>query len=177
MGRNTRKRRTPLATKAIAASAALALGGGGLIWANFYASAHEKAPDNRTKRNVSQVVTIYCPDVGQQLRNVPDRARGEVDGELASMDQQITDAYQRLVTTRRAQAGDANFVQNSILGPLKDRRKVLLDRIKLQINRAGGKAPGDLDRLAGCTGRPAGGQNGGGQNDGGQNGGGQNDGG
>ncbi len=43
MGRNTRKRRTPLATKAIAASAALALGGGGLIWANFYASAHESS--------------------------------------------------------------------------------------------------------------------------------------
>ncbi len=42
MGRNTRKRRSPMATKAIAASAALALGGGGLIWANFYASAHEE---------------------------------------------------------------------------------------------------------------------------------------
>ena len=51
MGRNTRKRRTPMATKAIAASAALALGGGGLIWANFYASAHESNDSawNQTK--------------------------------------------------------------------------------------------------------------------------------
>lgn len=176
MGRNTRKRRTPLATKAIAATAALALGGGGLIWANFYASAHEEnGGHNRTKSRGAQVATIDCPDVGQQLSNVPDRARGEVDGELASMDQQITDAYQRLVTTRRAQAGDPQFVQNSILGPLKDRRKVLIDRIKLEINRAGGQADNNLDRLAGCTGRPADQQQGGGQNgdgqDGGQNGG------
>ncbi|AZM62673.1 MULTISPECIES: DUF1996 domain-containing protein [unclassified Streptomyces] len=172
MGRNTRKRRTPLATKAIAATAALALGGGGLIWANFYASAHEEnGGHNRTKSRGAQVATIDCPDVGQQLSNVPDRARGEVDGELASMDQQITDAYQRLVTTRRAQAGDPQFVQNSILGPLKDRRKVLIDRIKLQINRAGGQADNNLDRLAGCTGRPADQQQGGGQNGDGQDGG------
>ncbi|MGW1288203.1 DUF1996 domain-containing protein, partial [Streptomyces sp. NPDC002586] len=67
MGRNTRKRRTPLATKAIAASAALALGGGGLIWANFYASAHESNNQmwggNQTKAATAQVATISCPDV------------------------------------------------------------------------------------------------------------------
>ncbi|WP_406727900.1 DUF1996 domain-containing protein [Streptomyces sp. GD-15H] len=175
MGRNTRKRRMPLAAKAVAASAALALGGGGLVWANFYASAHESDPSqNRTKSTAAQVATIDCPDVGQQLSNVPGRARGEVDGELASMDQQITDAYLRLITTRQAQAGDAQYVQNAILGPLKDRRKVLLDRIKLEINRAGGQAPGNLDGLASCSGRPADqpqpndGQNGDGQSGDGQ---------
>ncbi|CAL9438124.1 hypothetical protein SUDANB176_02191 [Streptomyces sp. enrichment culture] len=173
MGRNTRKRRTPLATKAVAGAAALALGGGGLIWANFYASAHEdNSPDNWTKASAAQVATIDCPDVGQQLSDVPDRARGEVDAELATLDQQITDAYQRLVTTRQAQAGDARFVQNSILGPLEDRRAVIIDRIQLEINRAGGRAQDELDRLAGCKGVPAeqpqpddGGQDGG---DGGQ---------
>lgn len=185
MGRNTRKRRMPLATKAVAASAALALGGGGLIWANFYASAGESGQaQNRTKSNAAQqIATIDCPDVGQQLSDVPDPARGEVDGELASMDQQITEAYQRLVTTRQAQAGDARYVQNAILGPLKDRRKVLIDRIKLEISRAGGQAPGNLDELASCSGRPADqpqptdGQNGDGQNGDGQGGDGQNDGG
>ncbi|MEV5317489.1 DUF1996 domain-containing protein [Streptomyces sp. NPDC052687] len=188
MGRNTRKRRTPLATKAIAASAALALGGGGLIWANFYASAHEENrwPD-RTKAATAQIATIDCPDVGQRLTDVPDRARGEVDGELATLDQQITDAYQRLATTREAQARDARFVQNAILQPLKDRRKVIIDRIQLEINRAGGSAAEELDGLAGCTGTPAeqpqttDGQPGDGQQDGGQNdgqdGGGQQDGG
>lgn len=171
MGRNTRKRRMPLATKAVAASAALALGGGGLIWANFYASAHESGQSqNRTKSNAArQIATIDCPDVGQQLSDVPDPARGEVDGELASMDQQITDAYQRLATTRQAQAGDSQYVQNDILGPLKDRRKVLIDRIKLEISRAGGQAPGNLDELASCSGRPADQpQPTDGQNDGGQ---------
>ncbi|MFD4954656.1 DUF1996 domain-containing protein [Streptomyces sp. NPDC058451] len=209
MGRNTRKRRMPLATKAIAGAAALALGGGGLVWANYYASAHESKNDawggNRTKAVNAQVATIKCPDVGQQLTAVPEQARGEVDGELATLDQQITEAYQRLATTRDAQTRDASFVQNAILGPLKDRRKVILDRIKLEINRAGGKTPGNLDDLAPCTGTPVeqnqtdagdgeGGQDNGqndGQNDGqdtgqdngqqgdngGQNDGGQNDGG
>ncbi|MET9357592.1 DUF1996 domain-containing protein [Streptomyces sp. NPDC006617] len=175
MGRNTRKRRTPLATKIVAGAAALAVGGGGLVWANFYASAHEDhGGHNRTRSAGAQVATIDCPDIGQQIRDVPDRARGEVDGELATMDSQITNAYQRLATTRRAQAGDSRFVQNTILGPLKDRRKAIIDRIQLEINRAGGKADDNLDELAGCQGRPADQQNGGGQDGGGQDGGGQN---
>src|SRR3954447_26612213 len=95
MGRNTRKRRTPLATKAIAASAALALGGGGLIWANFYASAHESnsSGQNWTKAAAAQVATISCPDVGQKLTSVPNAARSGVDRELANLDKQITEAY------------------------------------------------------------------------------------
>ncbi|MDX6362293.1 MAG: hypothetical protein QOC85_1296, partial [Streptomyces sp.] len=177
MGRNIRKRRSPLAVRAIAASAALALGGGGLIWANFYASAHEtNSAQNSTKSATGWVATIDCPDVGQKLSSVPQQARGEVDGELATMDQQITDAYQRLNTTRDAQTKDANFVQNSVLGPLKDLRKVMIDRIQLEINRVGGNAPEQLDDLATCSGRPAdqtqtnaGGQNNGQQqNNGGQ---------
>ncbi|MGW0816851.1 DUF1996 domain-containing protein [Streptomyces viridiviolaceus] len=178
MGRNTRKRRTPLATKAVAGAAALALGGGGLIWANFYASAHEESPaQNRTRSATAQVATIDCPDVGQQLSEVPDRARGEVDGELSTLDSQITDAYQRLATTRDAQARDGQFVRNSILGPLKDRRKAIIDRIQLEIDRAGGNADDDLDDLAECQGQPAeqpqtndGGQDGDGQDGDGQDG-------
>ncbi|MGZ3115144.1 DUF1996 domain-containing protein [Streptomyces sp. H62] len=188
MGRNTRKRRSPLATKVVAGAAALAVGGGGLLWANFNASAHEEGPgQHRTRSAAAQVATIDCPDVGQQISGVPDRARGEVDGELATLDSQITDAYQRLATTRQAQAGDAQYVRNAILGPLKDRRKAIIDRIQLEINRAGGRADDNLDELAGCQGQPAeqpqdgGGQGGGGQDDGqngdGQDGGGQDDGG
>ncbi|MFJ4831106.1 DUF1996 domain-containing protein [Streptomyces sp. NPDC088747] len=154
MGRNARKRRSPLAVRAVAASAALAIGGGGLVWANFYASAHEKdSTQNSTKAATSQVATIECPDVGQQLTSVPDRARGEVDGELATLDQQITEAYQRLATTRDAQARDASFVQNSVLQPLKDRRANIIDRIQLEITRVGGTAPDSLDGLAPCTGQ------------------------
>ncbi|MFI6488293.1 DUF1996 domain-containing protein [Streptomyces sp. NPDC050564] len=177
MGRNIRKRRSPLAVRAVAASAALAIGGGGLIWANFYASAHEENNSpNTTKAASAQVATISCPDVGQKLSDVPNKARTEVDGELATLDQQITDAYQRLATTRDAQAKDASFVQNSVLGPLKDRRAAIIDRIQLEITRVGGTAPDSLDGLATCTGTTAdqaqtnaggGWNNNGGQNNGG----------
>ncbi|MEU9574353.1 DUF1996 domain-containing protein [Streptomyces massasporeus] len=187
MGRNTRKRRTPLATKAIAASAALALGGGGLIWANFYASAHEENSANQTKSAGAQIATIQCPDVGQKLTDVPRRARQGVDKELANLDKQISEAYTRLASTRQAQAGDAGFVDNAILGPLKSKRTAVIDRIGINIRRVGGKAPANLEQLASCQGMAADadttdgqagdGQNNDGQNNDGQNDGGQNDGG
>ena len=82
MTRNTRKRRMPLATKVTAGAAALALGGGGLVWANFYASAHEEnGGHNRTKSRGAQVATINCPDVGQKLtKEPPVRDRKVIDG-------------------------------------------------------------------------------------------------
>ena len=153
MGRNTRKRRTPLATKAIAASAALALGGGGLIWANFYASAHESnnSGQNQTKAAAGQVATIACPDVQQKLTNVPARAQQGVATELANLDKQVTEAYTRLASTRQAQAGDASFVQNAIVGPLKDKRAATLNRIRIDIQRVGGQVDAaGLQALAAC---------------------------
>ncbi|KUN05403.1 hypothetical protein AQI95_15825 [Streptomyces yokosukanensis] len=180
MGRNTRKRRTPLATKAIAASAALALGGGGLIWANFYASAHESNNQtwggNQTKAATAQVATVSCPDVGQKLTNVPWRARQGVATELANLDKQITEAYARLASTRNAQAKDPSFVQNAIVGPLKEKRAATIDRIRIDVQRVGGSFDTSLQQLAACTAQTAdqttagGQQNGGGQQ---QNGGGQ----
>jgi hypothetical protein len=173
MGRNTRKRRTPLATKAVAASAALALGGGGLIWANFYASAHEENSANQTKAAGAQIATIQCPDVGQKLTDVPDGARQGVDKELANLDKQISEAYTRLASTRQAQAGDPGFVNNAILGPLKSKRVAVIDRIGINIRRVGGQAPGNLEQLAECKGMAADantndGNAGGGQNNDGQ---------
>ncbi|MET7484686.1 DUF1996 domain-containing protein [Streptomyces sp. NPDC005538] len=190
MGRNDRKRRTPLATKAIAASAALALGGGGLLWAQMNASAHESnsSGQNTTKAaTAAQVATIACPDVGQQLTNVPQKARQGVATELANLDKQITEAYTRLASTRQAQTNDASFVQNAIVGPLKEKRAATIDRIRIDIQRVGGSVNATaLKQLAACTTQAAntttaGGQNnnGGGNNNGGQNNnnGGQNNGG
>ncbi|WP_031173181.1 DUF1996 domain-containing protein [Streptomyces durhamensis] len=178
MGRNTRKRRTPLATKAIAASAALALGGGGLIWANFYASAHESNNQtwggNQTKAATAQVATISCPDVQQKLTSVPYRARQGVATELANLDRQVTEAYNRLASTRDAQAKDPSFVQNAIVGPLKEKRSATIDRIRIDIQRVGGTFNSALSQLAACTTQAAnqttaGGNNGGQQqNTGGQ---------
>ncbi|MBK3581125.1 DUF1996 domain-containing protein [Streptomyces sp. MBT65] len=193
MGRNDRKRRTPMATKAIAASAALAIGGAGLIWAQMNASAHESSSSgqNATKAAAaSAVATIACPDVGQQLTNVPQKARQGVAVELANLDKQITEAYARLASTRQAQANDASFVQNAIVGPLKEKRAATIDRIRIDIQRVGGTVNATaLAQLAACTTQnatnttTAGGQNNGGgknnnggqnNNNGGQNNGGQN---
>ncbi len=181
MARNTRKRRTPLATKVVAGAAALAVGGGGLVWANFYASAHEPGPSHdRTRSAGAQVATIKCPDIGQRLRNVPRGARAGVDKELAKLDKQITEAYARLASTRGAQSGDPAFVENAILGPLKSKRTAALDRIGVNIRRVGGKAPGGLDRFARCQGmvaeQPSGGDAGNGGAGGGQNNGGDDNG-
>ncbi|MFI7300618.1 DUF1996 domain-containing protein [Streptomyces sp. NPDC050121] len=190
MGRNTRKRRSSMGTKALAASAALALGGGGLIWANFYASADDS---NNSGQNstyaataAAQVATISCPDVGQKLTNVPDRAKQGVATELANLDKQITEAYARLASTRQAQANDPGFVQNAIVGPLKEKRGATIDRIRIDIQRVGGQFDNQLSQLAACTtqganntnaGQAGGQQQNGGQNNGGQNNGGQNNGG
>ncbi|MER6087737.1 DUF1996 domain-containing protein [Streptomyces bluensis] len=175
MGRNTRKRRSPLAVRAVAASAALAVAGGGLVWANFYASAGESSDQNNIRAAAAQVATIDCPDVGQQLTDVPDGARQGVDQELAKLDQQVTEAYKRLADTRQAQAGDANYVNNAILSPLKSKRVATIDRIGINIKRAGGKPPQGTDQLAECQGKqveqPAAGEGqnqGDGQNQGGQ---------
>ncbi|MGY5045084.1 DUF1996 domain-containing protein [Streptomyces sp. 900105755] len=187
MGRNIRKRRSPLTVKVVAASAAVALGGGGLLYAQMNASAHESnnSAQNYTKAASATVATISCPDVGQKLTNVPDKAKMGVARELANLDKQITEAYSRLASTRQAQANDANFVQNAIVGPLKEKRAATIDRIRIDITRVGGQFNNALSQLAACTTQTAnqttagqgnnnGGQNNGGQNNGGQNNGGQN---
>ncbi|MEV6960422.1 DUF1996 domain-containing protein [Streptomyces sp. NPDC051207] len=156
MGRTTRKRRTPTAVRAMAAAAALALGGGGLVWANVHASAHESGSrDGRTRAAGAQIATLDCPDVGQQLGRLPSGARPGVDRELANLDRQVTEAYARLASTRRAQAADPGFVRNSVLGPLKSQRTAALHRIGVTIRRAGGSEPRGLGRFAECRGVPA----------------------
>ncbi|MGA5507984.1 DUF1996 domain-containing protein [Streptomyces umbrinus] len=156
MGRTNRKRRSTLANRAIAASAALALGGGGLLAANIYASAGEgKNSTQNAQTTAAGVATIKCPDVGQQLTDVPRGARAGVDKELAKLDQQVTEAYKRLADTRQAQAGDSSYVNNAILSPLKSKRTATIDRINNSIKRKGGKAPQGADQLAGCEGVPA----------------------
>ncbi|USX48731.1 DUF1996 domain-containing protein [Lentzea sp. HUAS12] len=91
--------------------------------------------------------TIKCPSVREALPGVPDQALDEVDNNLDQLDKQIAEGNQRLVTTKGQ--GGPNFIDNAILGPLKDKRIATIDRIAIAIGRAGEKPQG-LERLAKC---------------------------
>ncbi|MFI1247752.1 DUF1996 domain-containing protein [Streptomyces anulatus] len=154
MRRTSRKKRSTLADRAIAASAALILGGGGLVAVNVYASAGEGpsgSPPTRTQNAGGQVSTIDCPEAVNGLPEVPDQARGEVDRELAAMDSQITDAYRQFADRREQMAQDPGLAENAVLGPLRSKRTASLDRIGIAIGRVGGERPAGLERLAGCS--------------------------
>ncbi|MFD5781738.1 DUF1996 domain-containing protein [Streptomyces sp. NPDC126933] len=153
MARASRKRST-LANRAIAASAALLLGGGGLVAVNVYASAGEgsagKPPQQQTENAGQQMSTIDCPDVANELTDVPEAARAEVDRELAAIDGQITDAYQQFADQKAQIERDPAIADNAILNPLKGKRLAALDRIALAIGRVG-EPPQGLEALAPCT--------------------------
>jgi hypothetical protein len=183
MSRQQRHKRSPFVNKTVAAVAVLALGGGGIAFIAANANAgtgSKKSGSNQAQAStVSATDTISCPDVGQKLPEVPARAREEVDRNLALLDKQIAEAYNRLKTSQGQ--GGPNFVQNAIIGPLKDKRVAAIDRIAIAIGR-GGTKPQGLEALAPCelkkgTGTPVnqpvdgqtGGQQGG--NNGGNNGG------
>lgn len=152
MGHTSRKRRTTKAQRAMAAAAALVMGAGGLVVANVYASASGTVPrDGGELRQL--VATIDCPDVGNELTDVPDGARAGVDGELAALDSQITESYRRLADSRDDAARDPGFVRDSILTPLGNDRAAALERIQARIRGNGGTPPRRFDSLAACTGR------------------------
>ncbi|MER5681216.1 DUF1996 domain-containing protein [Streptomyces sp. NPDC002238] len=153
MGRTSRKKRSTAANRAIAASAALILGGGGLVAVNVHANAGEGAsgpPPGRFQDAARQLSTIDCPDAGLALPDVPDRARPEVDRELAAMDTQITDAYRQFADRRERIARDPDLAGNAVLGPLRAKRTASLDRIGTAVERVAGNRPQGLDGLAGC---------------------------
>ncbi|MEU7924532.1 hypothetical protein [Micromonospora sp. NPDC049107] len=115
---------------------------------------------------------IACPDVLSKLPQVPERARAEVDRNLAQLQTQIAEADRRLAA--EGNKGKA-FIDNAILRPLADKRKAVLDRITTAIDRVGPRPQG-LAQLAQCQVQPTGNNNGGGNN-GGNTGGGTNNGG
>ncbi|MER8154025.1 hypothetical protein [Streptomyces sp. NPDC094472] len=93
--------------------------------------------------------TISCPDVASKISGVPAAAQAEVDRNIALLQTQLDEANKRLGTSQGE--GGPNFVQNAILGPLKDKRASTIDRIELSFSRQGSTAPSGLDALAGCS--------------------------
>ncbi|MGW0468163.1 DUF1996 domain-containing protein [Streptomyces sp. NPDC003027] len=142
MGR-TRKRSTR-AKRVVAASVALVLGGGGLIAVNVYASAGEGRGDPSAGR-VTSLSTIDCPDVAEELSEVPESVRGAVDRELATLDSQITVAYQRFADNKERAERDPGFAEQQILTPLENERRTILQRIGLLLEQP------PLESLAPCT--------------------------
>ncbi|WP_328649594.1 hypothetical protein OHS58_21460 [Amycolatopsis sp. NBC_00348] len=135
-------RRTKLATAALG----LALAAGALVIATTTGQTGQASAATSEQ--------ISCPDVAGQLPAIPAQAQAEVQRNLALLDTQLAEANNRLVTS--AGQGGANFVQNAILGPLKDKRASTIDRIAIAIGRVTAKPQG-LDALAACTlgGQPA----------------------
>ncbi|WP_327405358.1 hypothetical protein OG194_38480 [Streptomyces sp. NBC_01288] len=131
----------------IGGAAAVALSGA-VIAGSALAGTPDKSSTAQSARTLSDPGTISCPDVKSQLPAVPASAQAEVDRNLTLLDTQIAEADKRLVDT--VGQGGANFVQNAILGPLKDKRVSTIDRIAIAIGRQGTKPTG-LDSLATCT--------------------------
>ncbi|MFJ9563078.1 hypothetical protein ACIRQQ_23920 [Streptomyces fuscichromogenes] len=140
------KRRVAL----IGGAAAVALSG-----AVIAGSALAGTPDSssgssnaRTFAAASSPGTITCPDVASQLPAIPASAQAEVTRNLTLLQTQIAEANKRLVDT--VGQGGPNFVNNAILGPLKDKRVATINRIATAIGRTAAKPTG-LDSLAPCT--------------------------
>nr|WSY56299.1 hypothetical protein OG999_43255 [Streptomyces sp. NBC_00886] len=131
----------------IGGAAAVVLSGA-VIADSALAGTPDKSSTTQSARTLADPGTITCPDVKSQLPAIPASAQAEVDRNLALLDTQIAEADKRLVDT--VGQGGANFVQNAILGPLKDKRVSTIDRIAISIGRQGTKPTG-LDALAACT--------------------------
>ncbi|GHH34295.1 DUF1996 domain-containing protein [Streptomyces candidus] len=140
-----RHKRSKLANRTIAATAALLLGGGGLVALNASASADEDPA--RLRAAGPRMATISCPEAANALTEVPRGARQDVDRELAAMDSRLTEAYRTF-----AESQERGGQQDAVLTPLKDERAASLDRIGDAIERQpGAERPRDLDALAACT--------------------------
>ncbi|MEU8424649.1 hypothetical protein AB0C15_27645 [Micromonospora sp. NPDC048835] len=151
---------------------------------NHWGDGQQSVPECEDGKDgtVGTGTAIACPDVASKLPQVPDRARAEVDRNLAQLQTQIAEADRRLAA--EGNKGEA-FIRNAILQPLAGKRRAVLDRITTAIDRVGPRPQG-LAQLAQCqvqptgntgggtspTTTPGGGNNGGGNNGGGNNGGG-----
>ncbi|WP_030343982.1 hypothetical protein [Streptomyces sp. NRRL S-1022] len=133
---------------AIIGGAAAVVLSGAVIAGSALAGTPAKSDDAAGARTLASPGTISCPDVASKLPAVPASAKAEVDRNLALLRTQIQEADKRLRDT--VGQGGPNFVNNAILGPLKDKRVATVNRIATAIGRTAAKPTG-LDALAPCT--------------------------
>ncbi|MET7958857.1 hypothetical protein ABZ356_31340 [Micromonospora zamorensis] len=130
---------------------------------NHWGDGQQSVPECEDGKDgtVGTGTAIACPDVTAKLPQVPDRARAEVDRNLAQLQTQIAEADRRLAA--EGNKGEA-FIRSAILQPLAGKRRAVLDRITTAIDRVGPRPQG-LAQLAECQVQPTnntGGNNGGG---------------
>ncbi|MGW9497724.1 DUF1996 domain-containing protein [Streptomyces prasinus] len=118
--------------------------------ANVYASATEDDAGGAGRARVLGGATIDCPDVGTNLTTVPEKARPAVDKELAALDEQIAQAYQRLAESAPAIQQDPGVAEEKVVGPLEEERTETLDRISGAMEQEGDRPEG-LGELADCS--------------------------
>ncbi|MFC3736049.1 hypothetical protein [Paractinoplanes deccanensis] len=94
------------------------------------------------------VPTVNCPQVNN-LPAVPAQAQAEVQRNLELLNTQIQEANNRIAST--VGQGGPNFIQNAILGPLKDKRFATINRIETAIGRNAAKPNLNAEGLSGCT--------------------------
>ncbi|MBB2944162.1 hypothetical protein FB565_003891 [Actinoplanes lutulentus] len=95
------------------------------------------------------VPTVNCASVADKLPAVPASAKAEIERNLALLNTQIQEANARIVSTQGQ--GGANFIQNAILGPLKDKRFATINRMETAIGRTAAKPDLNAEALAPCS--------------------------
>jgi hypothetical protein len=113
------------------------------------AAAVTTAPAAGAGTGVAQ--TVNCPTVEDKLPAIPAGAAAEVERNLTLLDTQIAEANTRLAGLAVKPEGGANFVQNAIVGPLKDKRFAVLNRIATAIERITKVRDTSLQDLAACS--------------------------
>ncbi|WP_020138014.1 hypothetical protein [Streptomyces sp. 351MFTsu5.1] len=131
----------------IGGAAAVALTGA-IVAGTALAGETSKSSGSTTARTLASPGSISCPDVASKLPAIPASAQAEVTRNLTLLQTQIDEANKRLVDT--VGQGGPNFVNNAILGPLKDKRVATVNRIATAIGRTAAKPQG-LDALAPCA--------------------------
>jgi F0F1-type ATP synthase membrane subunit b/b' len=97
----------------------------------------------------STAPTVNCPAVAGQLGTVPAQAKAEIERNLALLNTQIAEANKRLASS--VGEGGPNFIQNAILGPLKDKRVATINRMATAIGRNAAKPVLNVNALATCS--------------------------
>ncbi|RQX11754.1 hypothetical protein DLJ58_07525 [Micromonospora arida] len=125
---------------------------------NHWGDGQQSVPECEDGKDgtVGTGTAIACPDVAAKLPQVPNRARAEVDRNLAQLQTQIAEADRRLAA--EGNKGEA-FIRSAILQPLAGKRRAVLDRITTAIDRVGPRPQG-LAQLAECQVQPTGGTGG-----------------